>query len=294
MPRFDTPNGCFLHYELYAGAGEGDGGAGAGSSAACTPTTVVFLHGYGGSMREWDQYVYLLPNVWRLVMLDLYCMGESSVVHRPAASDEDMENARDIAALMRSLQIERYYIVGHSFGARVAELMAAQNPNNVVGLVLMTPQPMGCESRKFIDDLVPIMMPILERADLEQFSHMVARMNSAPGAPPRPIRTTYMPQWLQYFRRSVYDPASFYMERMDGYTKDRSALLRGLSCPILIISADLDFFFKDTLRELPLYENASVGFHCFHNRGHLYAVEDAAPVAALVRDFVLRHGGRAG
>ena len=64
--------------------------------------------------------------------------------------------ARDVAAFMDALGLDRAVIVGHSMGATVAQRFAVDYPQRVQALVLegaFLPRPANPELRKFLEEV---------------------------------------------------------------------------------------------------------------------------------------------
>ena len=99
---------------------------------------VVFLHGIFASSEVWTE-VCAEPRAGPCVAFDLPGFGGSDLPSAPDVS----AYAEDIAAGIDALGLERFELVGHSFGgavaARLAELLAAR----VTSLVLLAPAGFG-------------------------------------------------------------------------------------------------------------------------------------------------------
>lgn len=102
------------------------------------PTALVFLHCFGGSGKAWVQVAGLLGQSWRCVMPDLRGFGDSSSLpgHYALADAAD-----DVLALVKSLGLDRYALVGHSMGGKIAMAIAARQPPGLIQLVLLAPSP---------------------------------------------------------------------------------------------------------------------------------------------------------
>ncbi len=99
-----------------------------------TPT-LVFLHGFGGSLEEWEAVVSRL-DCGRAIALDLLGFGESD---RPRIPYDLETHRRYLLALMDSLDIERAVLVGRSMGGSIAAWTAAHSPYRVEALALFAP-----------------------------------------------------------------------------------------------------------------------------------------------------------
>jgi pimeloyl-ACP methyl ester carboxylesterase len=96
---------------------------------------VVFLHGFAGSADHWSsQLAHLRPNR-RAMALDLRGHGQSDP---PAGNNYAIDSvAGDLAAVVDSLGLQRFVLVGHSMGNPTALAYAARHPDRVAGLVLV-------------------------------------------------------------------------------------------------------------------------------------------------------------
>lgn len=101
--------------------------------------TLLFLHGFGGSARQWAYQLERFSERDRVIALDLRGHGASET----PAGPYDVEALRnDVAAAARALSVRRpVIVVGHSFGAAVAVEYALRYPKSVDGLVLISAAP---------------------------------------------------------------------------------------------------------------------------------------------------------
>lgn len=116
VDRVHLPNGVRLHHDE---SGEGP--------------PAVLLHGLGNDGTTWSPVG--LP--FRRHALDLRGHGRSD--RTPAYSFELM--AEDVIEALELLDLAAPLIIGHSMGAIVATLVAAERPDLVGGLVLEEPRP---------------------------------------------------------------------------------------------------------------------------------------------------------
>ena len=91
--------------------------------------TIILLHGLGGSARTWSRMKPLLGDSGDLHALDL--TGTTTI--------ED--DALEVARRMRTLDVSRATLVGHSRGGLVATSVAEQFPSMVTRLVLVCTPP---------------------------------------------------------------------------------------------------------------------------------------------------------
>jgi pimeloyl-ACP methyl ester carboxylesterase len=95
-----------------------DGGRG-------TALPILFVHGNGANLTQWQAQLDHVRQSRRAVALDLRGMGKSAV---PANGDYSIEAmASDVAAVADALQLRRFIIVGHSYGGG-ADIRAFKGP----------------------------------------------------------------------------------------------------------------------------------------------------------------------
>jgi haloacetate dehalogenase len=109
-----------------------------GPSASGRPP-LLLLHGHPQTMAMWHRVAPALAQTRRVVLMDLRGYGDSD---RPPAGEGSAayakrEMALDAVALMRSLGHERFAVLAHDRGARVAHRLALDHPTAVTRLLLL-------------------------------------------------------------------------------------------------------------------------------------------------------------
>lgn len=100
---------------------------------------LLLLHGHPQTHLIWHRVAPALARHFTLVLADLRGYGDSS---RPPGSDDHAVHAKramaqDMLALMRGLGHERFAILAHDRGARVAHRLAADHPQAVARMTLL-------------------------------------------------------------------------------------------------------------------------------------------------------------
>jgi pimeloyl-ACP methyl ester carboxylesterase len=103
--------------------------------------TLILLHGFGGSLLDWEA---MLPKLTcgRVVTVDLLGFGASS---RPDEAYDLEMHRRHVHGLMDALGIDKAVLVGGSFGASLALWTAAHSGDRIAGAVAMAPSGMPGE-----------------------------------------------------------------------------------------------------------------------------------------------------
>ncbi len=120
MPFFER-DGLALHY-----------------SEVGTGPPVLLIHGWGGrGRRQWHATMQQLRERYHFVALDLRGHGRSEEVRQPAYGWQELVD--DCEALRAMLHIERWTVVGYSFGGLVALEYARRQPQSIVSAVAVAP-----------------------------------------------------------------------------------------------------------------------------------------------------------
>ncbi len=114
---------------------------------------VVLLHGFGGSMWQWEYQQADLSARHRLITLDLLGSGLSD---KPAIDYRPDRLIDSLQGFLDALGIERASLVGNSMGAGLATAFALAYPERVDRLVLISGLPPGIEAK--------LASPIMKRA----------------------------------------------------------------------------------------------------------------------------------
>lgn len=122
--------------------------------AVSETTTIFCLHFLGGSARSWDAMTAAMGPGIQCVALDLPGFGDRA--HEPGAGVADM--AADVAKQIAACRANRWWIAGHSMGAKVALAVArkaedgAPELRGLAGVAVLAgsppaPEPIGEEKR---------------------------------------------------------------------------------------------------------------------------------------------------
>lgn len=96
---------------------------------------VLLLHGWGGNSQSFSQLQALSEKHYKTVALDLPGFGETDFPPKPWGVEE---YKNFVISFIRRLEMGRVCLVGHSFGGRIAILLAAGEPQLVERLVLIS------------------------------------------------------------------------------------------------------------------------------------------------------------
>ncbi len=99
---------------------------------------MLLLHGNPSNLNDWRVLAPLLSAEHEIVAVDLPGFGKSEPVARRAGESRLDATARCIVALADTLGWhDPFFVVGHSHGGAVAQVVAARHPDRIAGVVLI-------------------------------------------------------------------------------------------------------------------------------------------------------------
>ncbi|MGC1246785.1 MAG: alpha/beta hydrolase, partial [Spirulinaceae cyanobacterium] len=103
---------------------------------------MIFIHGWGGSARYWQDTAEALADQFDCLLYDLRGFGRSRLPQGALDSNSsqlhyDMEDyADDLAVLLDALGLKEVYLNAHSMGASIATVFLNRHPNRVKKAIL--------------------------------------------------------------------------------------------------------------------------------------------------------------
>ena len=250
------------------------------------PTTapaLVLLHGMGASLHTWEDWAQSLAGEYRVIRLDLPGSGLS-----PPDSKNDYSDLRTLhllLAVMDRLEVPRASFIGNSMGGRLAWAMAAQHPDRVVKLVLVSPD--GFASPGFEYDKAPE-VPGWLQAMRYLLPRAVLRMNLLPAyANPDKLTAALLDRYHDLMR-APGARAALLQRMQQTVLRDPVPLLHKIQAPTLLLWGEQD-------RMIPIanaddYLKAVAGSRLVRlpGIGHLPQEEDPQGSLVPVREFLAR------
>ncbi|MCC5868911.1 MAG: alpha/beta fold hydrolase [Gammaproteobacteria bacterium] len=242
---------------------------------------VILLHGFGASLHTWEPWAEALADEFRVIRFDLPGGGLSG----PDATGDysDARSLQILTALMTQLGLARASLVGNSMGGRIAWRFAAEHPERVARLVLISPD--GFASPGFEYGVAPkvpgwlgAMRYILPRSALR------ANLKVA-YADPQTLTTEAVTRYHDLLRAPGNRQAL--LDRMSQVVLvPPEPLLRRIEAPVLLLWGELDGMIpvanaQDYLAALPDARLVS-----FDDLGHVPHEEAPARALVPVRDFL--------
>ena len=254
---------------------------------------IVLLHGFNGSLFNFDRLVPLLAKNFRLISIDLPGFGLTGAT--PSANYTTEGFMDTVTKLTNHLGIEKFSIAGNSMGGGVAWRYTLEHPTKVEGLILLASSGVGSKRdvKKFKEreKNTPIAWKLMDSALIKKFLHY------------------YTPKFFatEGLKRSVYDQKFANVDHAMQYhdlvllqgsrkailsmtmggrrTMYGPEVLSNISAPTLVLHGEEDkiaefkrsFVFKENI------ENAQIKI--YPKIGHLLMYEDPVRTANDIIKF---------
>ncbi len=233
---------------------------------------LVFLHYWGGSSRTWDHVVAQLAPGFRTIAVDQRGWGQSDA---PTVGYGLAGLADDALGVIQALGLDRYILVGHSMGGKVAQLIASRRPEGLAGVVLVAPSPPS-----------PMNLPLEVRermvaayASRESIIATVNQMLTANGLNSDDLERVIADSLAGAPAAKAAWPLSTSQE-------DITSAVGGINKPTLVISGDLDRVDRiEMLKQELLPRIPQAQLQVLAGVGHLSPLEAPMEVAKLIWDF---------
>ncbi|WP_241095068.1 alpha/beta fold hydrolase [Marinicauda algicola] len=195
---------------------------------------LVLVHGFSHSLEAFDPWAERLDEAYRVIRFDLPGHGLSG---RP--QDADYSNAatvEQVGALLDEIAPERFALGGNSLGGLLAWRYAAQNPDRVAALVLVSPGGYSINGVTEEPVEVPPGVAFYLRSAAEP---MVRAALSALYADPSKLTGQEVERVTAYMQREGNGEAM--VARLEQFTlPDPEPVLSGIETPTLILWGEQD------------------------------------------------------
>ena len=223
---------------------------------------LVSLHGAGG-MKLYRSHE-LLAEQYRVIVFEVPGFGQSPANER---SQSMPELARTMAQAMTNLGLERFNLMGNSFGGKLALWLAVQQPERIQALVLVAPAAIRPEGGLPPSALAP------EELMARLYAHPERQ---APAPPPDPaIRAKQ-----QTLVRRVMGPA-----------RDEALEIRmpGLPVPVLVLFGTMDRMIPPEMGRIYCEKLPNCHLILVYDAGHEVDADRPEAFVSVVSDFLQRH-----
>lgn len=242
--------------------------------------TLVFVHGLSGSSSAWKLYEEHFGGSYNVVCLDLRGHGKSlrPKEYRDYALTEFAEDIRELTAHLR---IERFYIVGHSFGTLVELEFLARYQEIAAGAIFLSPD-FNIRRRRLSKIVLPFLNALI----------FVARLL------PRIKRYGGHVDYSRYrdtgdwnLRRSRADISntglrSYLYSTRQAYDLDREAFLPQIAIPVLLVHGRADTIFPMRNSLIMAEKIRDAKLRLLDHADHIIVLNNFPEVSAAIDEFL--------
>lgn len=197
---------------------------------------VLLLHEAAATSHSWDLTAPLLVEEARVIAMDLRGHGRSD---KPDSAYTFEEVGGDVLTLLEALSFERPVLVGHGWGANVALWLAATQPDQISGLILVDGALIDLRNQSWDEMLRRFGPPKSTPVAAEEFREtLVARAPQGLISPAveAAILANYEIDSENLLHRRL--PAEYHLRLLKAMWEQPLAdLYRKLTCPVLMLPA---------------------------------------------------------
>ena len=256
-------------------------------------SVIVLLHGFNGSLFNFERLVPLLAEDFRLVSIDLPAFGLTGAVPSENYTTENFVNT--VLKVTAHLGIEKFSIAGNSMGGHTAWRYALQYPDQMETLILIAAAGVWTEEdlERASDDgplIWKIMSSNLARGGLRYFS---PRFFSEQGlktavADPELVTENLVDQFhqLALLKGSRKAFISMFSDERGNWATPE--IFSNITAPTLVIHGSEDKLLQVETSEHFKENIPVVEVKIYDGIGHLPMYEDPKTTAEDIREFIQR------
>ena len=241
-----------------------------------TPT-LVFLHGFNGNSASWG-YQFSHFQSCRVLSIDAPGFGKTSLFEGGMAGF-----AEAVIQMLLDLGVTSFWLVGHSMGGMLAQIIAARTGNNCRGLVLSCTH--KGRARPEGDPLSKdVLERIAQRSSLNDHDYGTLRIGKMLSGTPATD--------IQDFLVSIAGDISVEGIKWGGTAMqylDTTDYLPDIIAPMLILSASEDIVVKPAALAALIADLPEAHHVEMQGVGHAPYCEDADTFNGLIEHFIQRH-----
>ncbi|HNP60620.1 MAG TPA: alpha/beta fold hydrolase [Nitrospirales bacterium] len=252
---------------------------------------LILIHGFGGSMWQWEHQYSVLAQTHRVIILDLLGSGLSD---KPDDAYTPKYLVEFFRQFMDALNISRATLVGNSMGAGLAMAMALDYPERVDRLVLISGFPAHVENsiasphyQRFLHHRPPIWLAKLGNwmAGRRTTEYILKEIiyNAALISPAIIDRSFHNRQ-----RGDFLVPLYSLMDNIKTWEGQYGNRFQQISHPVLLLWGDQDRVFPLDVGERVKDQLPHVEWHVIPEAGHLAQWEAPTMVNQFILSFLER------
>jgi 3-oxoadipate enol-lactonase len=236
---------------------------------------VLFLHGLGSSLRDWEPQKAYFMQSYRVLLVDVRGHGRSE---KPRGPYTMSQFAHDVIGLLDQLKIDKVHLVGLSMGGMIAFQMAVDFPQRLVSMTIVNSGP--AVVAKTLKEKFGVWMRfvIVRLMGMRKMGETLAPRLFV-DADQEALRQTFISRWAEN------DPGAYLdaLQAIVGWTVlDR---IHTITVPTLIISSDQDYT-PVSAKEAYISKMSGASLKIIENAHHAVSIERPEPFNDVVAAFL--------
>jgi 3-oxoadipate enol-lactonase len=240
---------------------------------------LLFLHGLGGSWRDWEPQLDTLSDRYRCIAIDHRGHGRSE---RTGGSFSIELFARDAAAVLGALGIDHAYVCGLSMGGMIAQALSLDHPHLVDAVVLADT---AARTDPAMGQMMAAAAEMVRSQGLEQTVAMYEPLTWSEAT------RTERPKVVRDFRRDFggNDPECFAKSMAAIAAMDHVPRLSGLKPPALVVWGEHDGLTPREHTDVLVEAIGGAELVQIDGAAHMTNVEDPRAFNEAITAFFDRH-----
>lgn len=233
---------------------------------------VLCIHGLGAGSAMWRTLMDDLAGSYAVTAID--CRGHGGSSCNGALTIENV--ADDLDAAATALELEAFHLIGVSFGAQVAAILAGRTPHRVRSLVLAGGVLKAGDN--LVDELYGIREAVFYLSD-EDFAQQTAEALLSADAPAA-LASALAAEMLKLGQKR-------YLEGLESFAaSDNTAIAGDIAAPALILRGDLDDLILEEEADALAAAIAGAGQVVIPDGGHFACLDQPAAFNRTVAAFL--------
>ena len=228
--------------------------------------TILFIHGAGGGQYTWSYQKGFFEMEFNPVLVELPGHGESG----GEGEEEVGKYGEHVYAFLKSLGLQKVFLVGHSMGGAIAQTLALTHAEMMKGIVLV-----GTGARLKV-------LPMILDGIRNNFEETVRKINQF--AFSRKVQADLIEKGLSFMLRCR--PEVLYGDFLACDRFDRMNEVGKIVLPTLILCGDDDQLTPVKYSQFLNSRIEGSKLEVLSNAGHMVMMEAAQPFNERVREFI--------
>lgn len=240
---------------------------------------LLLIAGFICDHLYWSQFMPSLTKQYQVIRLDNRGIGRSSAPDSPYTIQQ---MAKDAAALLDHIGIDKVHIVGHSMGGQIAQELVLAHPEKVQSLILLSTLAKG---DALFNSVVENWGNLLDKVDLKLFEQLILPWIFTPEFYSIPGMVEQLIEWaINYpFPPTVH---GLYHQSQAIINSDTSDRLSEIHCPTLVLVGRQDILTPIKFSQQLAQSIPNAELIVLDRGGHGFLIESPNAVATIMLNFI--------